>query len=123
VCRSSIASGLLILVFATSAFGCATGCGSESLGFCPGGHSQRLCSPSKARAAEHKSSSCGHLLKSSRGQCSLRSLAQFQFAELRDFETSSPLQRASGKASPVINSRIVILSVGSPETDRGPPHS
>ena len=123
MCRSSIASGLLILVFATSAFGCATGSGSESLGFRPGGRSQRLCGPSKSRAAEPKSSPCGHVLKSSRGQCSLRSLAQFQFAELGDFETSSPLQRASGKASPVINSRIIVLSIGSPETDRGPPYS
>jgi len=123
MCRSSIASSLLILVFATSAFGCATGSGSEVLGFCPRGRSQRLCTTSKSRAAEPKSSRCGHVLKSSRGQCSLRSLAQFQFAELRDFEISSPLQRPTGKVWPALNSRIIVLSIGSPETDRGPPHS
>ena len=121
--RSSITSGLLILVFATSAFGCATGSDSEPLRFCPRGRSQRLCTTSKSRAAEPKSSRCGYVLKSSRGQCSLRSLAQFQFAELRDFEVSRPLQRATGKASPALNSRIIVLSIGSPETDRGPPHS
>jgi len=123
MCRSSIASGLLILVFATSALGCATGSGSEPLGFCPRGRSQRRCTTSNSRAAEPKSSRCGHLLKSSRGQCSLRSLAQFQFAELRACEICSPLQRATGKASPALNSRIIVLSIGSPETDRGPPHS
>ena len=122
MCRSSIA-GLLILVFATSTFGCATGSGREPLGFCARGRSQRLCTPRKSRSAEPKSSRCGHVLKLSRGQCSLRSLAQFQFAELRDFEISSPLQRATGKASPALDSRIIVLSIGSPETDRGPPYS
>jgi hypothetical protein len=53
----------------------------------------------------------------------LRSLAQFQVAELRDFEISSPLQRPTGKAWRAPNSRIIVLSIGSPETDRGPPHS
>ena len=123
MCRSSIASGLLILVFATSAFGCATGSGSGPLGFCPRERSQRLCTTSKSRAAELKSSRCGHVLKSSGGECSLRSLSQFQSAELRVFEISSPLQRGTGKASPAITSRIIVLSIGSPETDRGPPHS
>ena len=123
MCRSSIASGLLILVFATSAFGCATGSGSEPRGFCPRGRSQRLCTTSKSRVAVPTSFRCGNVLKSSRGQCSLRSLVQFQFAELRDFEISTPLQRATGKASPALTSRIIVLSIGSPETDRGPPHS
>lgn len=119
--RSPIALGLLILVFATSAFGCATGFGSEPLG-CPRGHSERLCT-SKSRAGGPKSSQCPHMLKSSRGLCSLRSLVQFQFAELRAVEISSPLQRATGKASPALKSGIIVLSIGSPETDRGPPHS
>jgi hypothetical protein len=62
-------------------------------------------------------------VKSSRGHCSLRSLAQFHFAEFRRFEISRPLQRVGGKPSPGSNSRIVLSSIGSPETDRGPPHS
>ena len=122
MCRSSITAGLLILVFATSAFGCATGSGSEQ-SFCAHGRWQRLYTASKHCAAEPKSCRCGDVLKSSRGQCSLRSLAQFQFAELSDFEISSPLQHATGKASPALNSRIIVLSIGSPETDRGPPSS
>ena len=123
MCRSSIVSGLLILVFATSTFGCATSFGSEPLGFCPRGHSQRFRVSRKSRVAELQSSRCGRVLKQSRGRCSLRSLAQFQFAELRHFEIFSPLQRATGKASPALNSRIIVSSIGSPETDRGPPHS
>lgn len=128
VCRSSIASGLLILVFATAAFGCATGSGGEPPGFCAGKRSQRLCTiprtstPSKSRVSTLKSR-CGPALKSSGGPCSLRSLAQFQVAELRHFEISSPLQRPTGKALRPSNTRLIVLSIGSPETDRGPPHS
>jgi hypothetical protein len=118
--RSSITSGLLILVLATSAFGCVTGSGSEPLGSCRRPHHQAPCISGKSGVAVAK---CNHILKSSGGQCTLRSLAQFQIAEFRNFDLASPLMRPSGKASSSVNSRIVVLSIGSPETDRGPPHS
>lgn len=121
--RSSITSGLLILVFATSAFGCVTGSGSEPLASCRRPQNQRPCIAHKSGVAVAKSASCSQILKSSRGQCSLRSLTRFQFAEFRNFDLSSPLMRPSGKASLSFNSGIIVLSIGSPETDRGPPHS
>jgi hypothetical protein len=124
VCRgSSITSGFLILVLAFSAFGCATGLVGESLASCHRPNSQRRLVGSTSAATAAASPRCKPTLKSSQGRCSLRSLERFQFAELRNFEIQSPLQLASGKASPPVSSRIIVSSIGSPETDRGPPHS
>ena len=120
--RSSIRAGILILVLATSAFSCATGSGSDPMGSCHRSHGCERCIGDKSGSAITQHSAC-YKLESSRRQCSLRSLAQFQFAEFRRFEISSPLRRPSGKASPGFNSRIVVSSIGLPETDRGPPHS
>ena len=120
--HSSIKAGILILVLATSAFGCATGSGSDLLGSCHRSDDRRRCMGGKSGSAISKESAC-YKLESTRNQCSLRSLAQFQFAEFRRFEISSPLRGTSGKASPGFNSRIVGSSIGPPETDRGPPHS
>ena len=118
----SIRAGILILVLATSAFGCASGSGSDPTDSCHRSYGRGPCIGGKSGPAVTKESAC-HTLESSQRRCSLRSLAQFQFAEFRRFEISSPLRRASGKASPGFNSRIVVSSIGSPETDRGPPHS
>jgi hypothetical protein len=65
---------------------------------------------------------CGHTLKSQRGGCSLRSFVQFQFAEFRRVEISSPPLHRDGEISPPFNPAIIVLSIGSPETDRGPPN-
>jgi hypothetical protein len=33
------------------------------------------------------------------------------------------LRCAIGKVSPPFSSRLIVLTIGSPESDRGPPHS
>ncbi len=118
---ASITSGLLILVFAASAFGCATGWNSESATLCPHPSTRPACVPKKPGTRAAGGSACGRTLKSLPGQCSLRTFTQFQFAELHRFEIPSPLRHAGGKVSPSSNSVIIVSSIGSPETDRGPP--
>jgi hypothetical protein len=123
VCRTPVTSGLLMLVLATSASGCAIGSSSKPEILCPRSSTRQVCVQKKPGTAAAKGSACGRTLKSLPGLCSLRSLAQFQFAELHRFENPSPLGHASGKVSPPFNSVIIVSSIGSPETDRGPPCS
>jgi len=123
VCRTSITSGLLILVLATSAFGCATGWSSKPGTLCPSPGTRKACLRKKPGTRAARGSACGHTLKSLPGQCSLRSFTQFQFAELHRFEIPSPLRHAGGKVSPPLNSVIIVSSIGSTETDRLPPRS
>lgn len=119
--RASITSGLLILVLTTSAFGCVTGWSSKSGTLCPRPRTRKACVWKKLGTTAARGSACDHTLKSLPGQCSLRSLAQFQFAELQRFEIASPLRHASSKVSLPLNSVTIVSSIGSPETDRGPP--
>jgi len=51
----------------------------------------------------------------------MRSFIQLQFVTLHTFEISAPLQPDAGSISAPFDSRIVVSSIGSPETDRGPP--
>jgi len=126
----SVTSGLLILVLAASAFGCVTAGDNEPCGPEVGAHqagvilrhghwSARPC----VRKAVAQRAGCRPVLRSPSPRCSLRSLAQFQFVELRRFEIPSPLRQGDGGVSLPFDSRIVVLSIGSPETDRGPPRS
>ncbi len=121
--RGSIISGLMILVLATSAFGCAGGWAGKVGTFCSRHNTLGICAGRKPGTTAAGGAACGHTLKSSQGQCSLRSLAQLQLVKARRFELSSPLRQARGKASPPFNSAVVVSSIGSPETDRGPPRS
>jgi len=53
----------------------------------------------------------------------MRGLLQFQVLPFRTFQISAPLKRTAGKISAALDSLIQLTSVGSPETDRGPPRS
>jgi hypothetical protein len=66
---------------------------------------------------------CGHILKSLPGNCGLRNFVQFQFVEFHNFEISAPLRATSDNISAPLDSAIIVSSIGSPETDRGPPRS
>ena len=120
--RTSITSGLLILVFATSASGCAIGWNSDPGTYCPRPSARQACVRKKPGTTAARRSACGHILKSLPGRCSSRSLAQFQFAELHRFEIPSPLRQAGSKISLPCNP-VIASSIGSPQTDRGPPRS
>jgi hypothetical protein len=117
--RTSITSVLLILLLAMSASACVAGWGQQA-DSCA--HTSRpVSSPAKPGIAS--GAECGHALKSLPGKCGMRSFIHFQFAAFHAFQISAPLQRAAGNISRPPDAVIIVSSVGSPETDRGPPRS
>jgi len=121
--RTSITSALLILVVVTSAAACVAGCGSQPAPSCSGTNARRACTRKQAHTATTKNPACGDTVKSQPARCGMRSFIPFQFATLPAFEMSSPLKHTGGNVSAPWNAVIVISSIGSPETDRGPPRS
>jgi hypothetical protein len=53
----------------------------------------------------------------------MRGLLQFQVLPFRTFQISGPLERTAGNISAALDFFLQLTSVGSPETDRGPPRS
>jgi hypothetical protein len=53
----------------------------------------------------------------------MRSFVQIQFVAFRAFQISTPLLRSPGNLPAPSDSVIIVSSIGSPETDRGPPRS
>ncbi|HEX3966767.1 MAG TPA: hypothetical protein VHW70_02265 [Edaphobacter sp.] len=124
--RVSIISAFLAVMIAISTFGCATGmtaASSSAKNSCSHPGARAACARKRSGASTAQDSACIHTLKSQQGQCSLRDLAQFQFAELRGFAIASPFSNPHGNASPSSDSTILVSSIGSPQTDRGPPVS
>jgi hypothetical protein len=108
-------AALLILTMAVSASACVEGMGSA-----PG----ERCSPSQTHCSRvARSGKCGAVLKSSPSHCDVRGLLQFHFAASQKSNTTASLRRLPGCV--VIPSRLALRlsSIGSPETDRGPPLS
>src|SRR5689334_7696131 len=111
-----VTSALLILVLAVSASACVGGWADQSAGRCSqlaGTHDP---------TAGHGAPGC-RSLQSQPARCGMRDFIQFHFIRFSAFVLSTPLP------SPTANLRlpgepvILVSSVGSPETDRGPPHS
>ena len=121
--RDSVISGLLLLVVATSASGCVTGWNSTNNVSCTRPASHRICSRDLQRVRATGGRNCGSLLRSGANGCSLRSLAQLQFLEFRRSAVATPLPDAVERIEVCPHAVIVLSSIGSPETDRGPPRS
>jgi len=121
--RTSLTSVLLIVVFNISAPACVAGWGSSPATFCRAASTRQACARKKLGTATAVGAPCGHLLKSQPDRCGLRSFVQFQFGAFRAFQISMPLRRAAGSISAPFDSGIIVSSIGSPETDRGPPLS
>lgn len=111
-------SGVLVLVFGASALGCVAGWNGDSPMLCGASVARKGC----ARKKLVHTTGCD-VLRSSPSRCSLRSLAQGYAVEFARFEISSPLSDVRDRASVPRTARILISSIGSPETDRGPPRS
>jgi len=120
--RTAIISVLLSVVTAGSASACVGGWGSQSAHSCLSTGTRRTCVRKEARTTTMRPA-CGDVLKSQPGRCGMRSFIQFQFVTLHACGISAPLQHATGRISARFDSRIVVSSIGSPETDRGPPRS
>jgi hypothetical protein len=66
---------------------------------------------------------CLPVLKSLQSRCVMRGFAQYHCAVYRPHAMIAPCLRETGKIMAPVESAIVIRSIGSPETDRGPPNS
>jgi hypothetical protein len=120
--RTSITSVLLILVLTTSVSACAARWCSQPATSCHRAGDRQACGRKKPATATAMHLPCGPLLKSTPGQCGMRSFVQSQFVAFHAFETSPPVRTASS-ISTLFESLIIVSSIGSPEADRGPPIS
>lgn len=114
----TISAGLVILVFSASAFGCVAGWSGDSPKLCGASIARKNC----ARKKPTRATGCD-VLRSFPRRCSLRSLAQGYAVEFARFEISSPLKDVRDRVSIPSTPTILISTVVSPETDRGPPRS
>jgi len=116
--RTSIISALLILVFTTSASACISGWSTPSADSCSPGLSHPHC-PRKQSVRPV----CGQSVKPLPAKCGLRSFTQFHFIAFHPLETRTPLRCVARSLAAATDAVIIVSSIGSPETDRGPPRS
>ena len=116
-----IFSALLVVVLSTSASGCVLGWASQPT-YCLSSANQS-CTSRSLRTTIRRSPGCGLALKARPAGCSLRSFLKFQFVAFDRFEISTPLRCIPGKVSALPDSAMIVSSIGSPQTDRGPPRS
>ena len=115
--RNSVISALLIVTMAASASACVEGAGSSL---------NKVCVRSSLPSCEkslHAANKCNPVLKSVPVHCDIRGLVQFHLVAFLKFEVSSPLRLVSGRVLLASRPGSRIFSIGSPETDRGPPLS
>ena len=115
----SLISALLILALWASASECVNGAGTSLGAACRVSHI-RL---SHSKASHTADANCRHALKGRSDPCSLRGLLQFQFLTLPAFEIAIPFDLIEEKVAGPTDSTAKLTSIGSPETDRGPPRS
>jgi hypothetical protein len=124
--RRSITAVVLILVIASLAPMCVAGVTEQSTLACPRADKSRasrrqpICKT--ATPSAKVSSKCADTLRPELPHCGFCTFLQLQAAEFRGAELPLPLTRQVSKVfveQPVIR----ISSIGSPETDRGPPRS
>ncbi len=115
----SLISALLMLALCASASACANGTGTRLGTACRVSH--LIPSHRSTFGAAHNN--CGHAFKTRATQCSLRGLLQFQFLTLLAFEMAAPFDVIAKSVAAPSDSTAKLTSVGSPETDRGPPRS
>src|SRR5215470_5657524 len=116
--RNTIISALLIVTLATSASACVEGVGSSS---------SRLCSKSSRPSCRRNRQAvgvrrCNPVLKPVPAHCDIRGLVQLHLLAFTKFDVRSPLRIVSRILVPSRQGPDV-SSIGSPETDRGPPLS
>ena len=105
--RCAIAA-LLIVILAASAAGCVAGWVSHD-----------PCAPD---LCVRRTASCDAAVQAAPGHCGMRTFVQFHFVSFHRFELAAPMRAAEAIPAPRPRT-IVLTSIGSPETDRGPPNS
>lgn len=117
--RDKVLSALLILTMATSASACVVGSGNSLSNGCI--RSARAACERQLQAAHP--GRCGPVLKAAPAHCDIRGLVQFQVAAFTKCEVPSPLRLVTAQVSVSSDPALRNSSIGSPETDRGPPLS
>ncbi len=120
--RAAFTSVLLILVLVTSASACVAGCDGQIPPSRPHTINRRAYTRKEPPTAIIRGRAFGDVLKSLPARCGMRSFIQFQFVTLAVFEIAAPFKRMGSNSVPC-GSVIAVSSIGSPETDRGPPRS
>lgn len=121
--RASFTSVLLIVVLATSMSYCVAGWGGQLPATRSHLSGRQDCAPKKQAGTTAAERACGHVVKPPPGRCVMRSFFPFQSVALQTFGVSAPLRSAVARISPPSDPTIIVSSIGSPETDRGPPRS
>ena len=112
--RSRLTAVLLVMFCAASAFGCVTGVSS----------SQSCASLTRRHACvKSRKAGCRPVFRQAPTDCSFRSFTQSQPADFRPFVLGAPQAHTTGAVPVRYGCAIVLLSIGSPQTDRGPPRS
>jgi hypothetical protein len=118
--RACIVALLLIVSLGASASVCIVGYGNSSLKSCKHLKSDQGCARKSPNAG---TAQCGSLLKAPPSNCSIRSLAQFHLFVFPKLEAGITLLVLPESVSIPPGSVPRVTSIGSPETDRGPPLS
>jgi hypothetical protein len=116
----AITSALLSLIIAVSASACVVGSGAQAADFCGRFHSHH-CARKRLGPAVASAPKCTGALQAPPGVCVLRGMLQFHPITFEGFAISTPLLLVAGHVPATFDSRVVVSSVGPPETDRGPP--
>lgn len=118
--RNAIILGILIPALASSAFCCISLGASQPADACTRRMTHPLCSHGEPETLSVASPWCGRRIESPQAACAVRGFIQLQFVEIRTCENPAPPQLV-GVFSPRVITSPTKTSVGSPETDRGPP--
>lgn len=125
--RTSITAVILIVALAASASACVAGWGSEAASVCSqpktGSACEAKCPDAKKVTGSTRERACKNIVKAQPGKCGMRSFVQLQFLTRPASEISIPLRRGAGNIAAPSDGVIIVSSIGSPETDRGPPNS
>lgn len=117
VSRSSLIAALLIAALGASVSNClATTENTDS-------RCHRRHSVSYTLTATHPKLAADHCAKSPSTHCSMRGLLQFHFLPRSAFAMSTPSLRPVSHLAQPRASKLKLTSIGSPQTDRGPPLS
>jgi hypothetical protein len=120
--RNLVTAALLIPLLLTTASACASGWELWPSDSCTPAITRKACAGKQPHAAIAQGRSHRAVLRPAPSRCSFRSFFQFQFPAFQKFEICAPLSCAKSISVPR-NTSILFSSVGSPKTDRGPPHS
>jgi hypothetical protein len=111
--RTPLTAVLVIATLAGVSPACVAGWGAQGTSPC-------RATADRAHTTSKTAASCRRIVKPESAKCGLRTFIQFQIAQFHSSGFSNPLIPVN-EYVPAENPRIIVTSIGPPETDRGPP--